>query len=558
MIVRVNTSKVGGMSHALEGQDCVLASTGSRHVGVFSFRFEGGFPMVRMCEVMTFACATILVAGSASAASKTVAAADAAQLTAVTNNVAVPGAARELAKDWTFDASTFGLGGGCDCTWFNGAFDGRNGQISHLGGAVEFGAKAADDFYLCEGYIYDLESITVTLLTTSFPQFTKARLELYSDCDGAPNCSPAGLLYTFEKSSVVETGQNVGVDNAGTPIRIVNVTFRPSQEVLKKNQNIVLKGGSYWISAYGLTDGLSPMGMRDVTYWGTTGAGIIKGSVAKKIDGVQQSVPGQFNFPGCWRSVEECCVGCSDLAFTVCARACKILVDNGEGNPSLTPAGSISQFAPFTSFDSRSADDFVAPPCSDLRICYIEGCIYTNCDPLFFRGAFEIYGNACRIPSYALAGTTGSSSTLGSGEATKVIDLGYTVTIDGRALRAYKLEFHDLNIVLPGGQQYWISVGVRHTFSLNERAYFCYNFDCDRSCLIRWNPGQVLVRPAGMPMQPEWTSVGRDFSFLIASDNAVSTAGNSTAACPVDFDRNGSVNLDDMFGYLNAWFAGCP
>jgi hypothetical protein len=514
--------------------------------------------MIRMCSL--FACATVLAAGAVASATDNVVSLD--QGPSATK---VPGSARAFVKNVApIDASTLGLGGGCDCTWFNGAFDGEDGQLSHLGGGAGFGHKAADDFYLCEGYVYDLNSITVTLLTNSIQQLTKSRLELYSDCNG----SPSELLYTFTVSNTEETGTTFGLD--GEQLRIVNVTFRPSQEPatvgtglnVRPNpvRDIVLKGGTYWISAFGLTDGQCPtMNMCDATFWATTGNGVIKGSVARKTEGVDTGMWNQYSFPNPWVSVEECCVGCSDLAFTVCAEACKILIDNGVADRS-TNAGSISQFASGNSaFDSRSADDFVAPPCEDLEICYIEGCIYTNC--VGFRGAFEIYANDCRFPSYALAGTTGSSTTLAAGEATKIVDLGFNVTIDGRTLRAYRLEFHDLNITLPGGRQYWLSLGVRHTFSASERAYFCYNADCDRSCLIRFNPGHRLVRPTVSNPNPFWTSVGRDFSFLIATSsdsNLAGDAGASTAACPADFDQNGSANVDDIFVFLNAWFTGCP
>jgi hypothetical protein len=496
------------------------------------------------------------VAGSvATAADKT------ARTDVKTDVVQAPGSARAFARNIVADASTFGLGGGCSCTWFNGAFDPAtgDGQVSHLGGAVQYGAKAADDFYLCEGFVYDIDSITVTLLTTSIQQLTKSKLEIYADCDGCPS----DLLYTLEKSQVQETGATFGVDPAGTPIRIVNVTFRPSLETKKENQNIVLKGGAYWISAYGLTDGQCPgMNMCDVTYWATSN-GPIKGKVAKKADGIPcsgQTSWGQYCF-GDWRSVEECCVGCTDLAFTVCARECKILHDNGEADRTANPAGSLSQFAPFTSFDARSADDFVVPPCDPVTLCYIEGCVYTNCDERFFKGYFEIYGNDCKVPAYALAGTQNGNSASGpvlvSAEATKVVYLGYSVVIDGRSLRAYRLEFHDLSATLNGGAQYWISIGVKHTFSANERAYFCYNTDCDGLCLIHWNSGQYLARPIGMPMDPDWVSLNRDFSFLVAV-GAPLPGGGATPACTADFDRNGSVNIDDIFGYLNAWFTGCP
>jgi hypothetical protein len=516
--------------------------------------------MVRMCELMTFACATALVAGSVASAADKVERADIAK----DQKVQSIGSARSYAKNIVTDSSVFGLGSGCSCEgWDNGRFDPAtgDGQVSHLGGAVTYGAKAADDFYLCEGFVYQLNSITVTLLTSSIEQLAKAKLELYADCDGCPG----DLLYTFEKSSYSTSQGTWGTDPSGNPIRIHQVTFRPqASEPQKAARNVVLHGGAYWISAYGLTDNQCPMNMCDVTFWGTAPRGTIKGSVAKKSDGVpcsSQTSWGQYCF-GPWRSVEECCVGCTDLSFTVCARECKILVDNGFENRAVTPAGSPSLFAPFTTFDSRSADDFVVPPCSPVTLCYIEGCIYTNCAENLLKGYFEIYGNDCKVPAYALAGTqngnTANGPVIASGEATKVVYLGYSVTIDGRSLRAYRLEFHNLNATLPGGTQLWISLMTKFTGSSNERTYFCFNDKCD-GCLINWNPGQYLARPVGMPMAPDWVSAGKDFAFLIAIDRTPTAgSGAATPTCVADFDRSGGVTVDDLFGFLNAWFTGCP
>ena len=28
--------------------------------------------------------------------------------------------------------------------------------------------------------------------------------------------------------------------------------------------------------------------------------------------------------------------------------------------------------------------------------------------------------------------------------------------------------------------------------------------------------------------------------------------------CPADFNRSGQLSVDDIFSFLNAWFAGCP
>lgn len=503
--------------------------------------------MFRMCDVLTIACATALVAGSVASAADKAAVASTKGATLEQANNQAPLSLRGLARDFQVNDSQFGLAGGCASNlWFNGAFDQRDAQASHLGGGVQYGAKAADDFYLCEGQVYDLNAITVTLITNSIDVLTKANLEIYADCNGAPG----ERLYTLTKGTKTETGQTY----AG--LRVVNWTFTPSNETVVGNQNIVLKGGAYWISAYGLTDGQCPtMNMCDVTYWGTAGNQIIKGSVAKKNFGVPTAMWNQYSFPNPWTSVEDCCVQCTDLAFAVDATPCKILVDNGEGRRQSTASdivGSRSEWAPFSSRDSRSADDFVVPPCSDYNLCYVEGCVFTNC--VGFKGVFDIYGNDCKLPSFAIGGTP-----LYTREATKIIDLNYNVLVNvggtNVAHRAYKLEFHDLSYLLTGGRQYWIAIGVKHTFSINERAFFCYNADCARSCLIRWNPGQYLNPGAGVST---WTSVGNDFAFLLAANPVTTGGNNSTPTCVADFNRDGSVQVNDIFDFLSAWFTGCP
>jgi hypothetical protein len=467
-----------------------------------------------------------------------------------------------------------------DCTYVNGPFDGRDGQLSHLGGASPHGAKAADDFYLCDNFVYDLKTFSATLFTTTFQGLVKPKGEIWSDCGGCPG----ELLYTFTNPLVVETGASLGPAFDGRPLRVVNVTFDVTRETTVANKNVVLHGGRYWLSIYGTSDNLgSSMNMYDVTYWGTT-AGPIKGKPAYKVDGLSGLPYGQYSFPtGCgpnaWHSVvDDCCIGCTDLNFSFCTTPCKILVDNGAGRVQINgdANGSTSQFAPasWSAAETRSADDFVVPPCQDYHICYVEACVLTNCPT--FDGVFELYRNDCHKPDYALHGNPLFGMQY---VATKIIPLGaaFNSTIDGKNVLGYKLEFHDLNIVLPGGSQYWISVGVRYTFSINERAYFCYNQYCDGRCPIHWNEGRVLTAstldddaanhgcnsPAPVVGCNGWAKTGNDFSFLIAADG-LTTPGpinggpGSTPSCRADVNGDGTLNVQDVFDYLNTWFGGCP
>lgn len=491
--------------------------------------------MVRKCHVLTMACMTVLACGGiASAETK------------------APFALRDAVKSFDSAAAATMSGnavGSCADIWFNGPFDGQNGQASHRGGAFRDGTQVADDFYLCEGYVYDLTSISGTLITNSIPAINKALVDVYSDCDGMP----AELLFTLKDGTFTVVGPYA----MDTSFRVVDWTFTVANQVDAKLRSIVLKGGTYWVSLQGLTDGQCPtMQMCDSSYWGTTN--MVKGSVPKKRDGTPTGVLNQYNFTGPWTPIDECCIGCTDLAFSVAAVPCKILVDNGIADRTALPAGSKSQWAPNdVSRDNRTADDFVTPPCDPFRICYIEGCIYSNCD--FTRpgvvGVFEIYGNDCKYPAYCFGGAT-----LGNGTDTRVVDLGFSTVFEGKTLRAYRVEFHKLNITLAGGKQYWISIGVRSNYDINQKTLFCYNFDCDRNCLIRWNPGHYLAPQSCPPQQnarTSWVSNGRDNAFLVAGEKVRTGPGDSTPTCQADYNNDGNVTVQDVFDFLNTWFAGC-
>ena len=116
----------------------------------------------------------------------------------------------------------------------------------------------------------------------------------------------------------------------------------------------------------------------------------------------------------------------------------------------------------------------------------------------------------------------------------------------------------DLSVRLAKGKQYWISINVQDTFSQNERAYFCYNYDCDRSCLIRFNPGHIIggLRSDGL-LRTQWENVGRDFSFLIAGDSVEVDGTASQPTCAADFNRDGVPDQGDVADVILV-VAGAP
>lgn len=510
--------------------------------------------MVRMCTSMTVACATVLVAGSVAGA------ADRSLVKNAAVNKSVEAAPYSFRQVMPVDANASVLGTGtpsCECPgWDNGTWDGNNGQLSHLGGGAPWGSMAADDFYLDPCSVHDLVSVSGFLITNSNPGIRKAKAIIWSDCNGCPK----DALYTFTESEIVGVPQDLG---GGYFLVQYKFVMQNQNEV--EERNIVLKGGCYWFSLMGRTDGQCPvMNMCDLSFFATTGDGYVKGSVARKIDGIP-TTNGLYSFSSScggtygWNAVDECCIGCTDLAFTICANPCHILVDNGNQITAATQSGGyLSEKGHNGSVrNTRAADDFVVNPCSDFTICYIEGCIYTNCDG--FDGFFEIYRNTCKKPNWYF----GDQVVAGRDWATKIVDLGFSVTIGTTSgLRAYRVEFHDLSILLTRGHTYWISVGAIDTFSFLEKAYFCCNYDCRRPCLTKWNVGKYLNTDiTGVyPGTPVGWRDACDFAFLVAGEYTVTRPGGSgsSTACVGDIDANGTVDADDLFTFLDAWFTGCP
>src|ERR1043166_5552997 len=162
--------------------------------------------MVRMCKVTTFCLATAMVAGGALGADRAVKAikpvsndqpVTATQVSkgtppswmkspmsmrAVNTVTSVPAGAFVNPLTPCVCATLDSSGAPQKLAWDNGVFlndANSDGVASHLGGAYEHGIPAADDFYLCEGFVYKLNSITVQVVTNSLMgATTKAKLEL--------------------------------------------------------------------------------------------------------------------------------------------------------------------------------------------------------------------------------------------------------------------------------------------------------------------------------------------------------------------------------------------
>ncbi|MDX9911816.1 MAG: hypothetical protein RBS39_08300 [Phycisphaerales bacterium] len=401
----------------------------------------------------------------------------------------------------------------CDASyWENGAFDGLNGQSSESGTGLGADAETADDFSICEGKAINLQTIRACLLTNTSDLHwpgRQARLTIYTDCDGCPG-EP---IYTADTDDDNELGGGIG------SFALVEYTF--------SDIDLWLCGPAvYWISVQGLGDhsGL------DRAFWATAGFGEVQLHQGKfRTDKADIATPGWVdvgNTDGC-----ESCIGCTDFCFNIDAEVCDILWDNGEfagfgGGPS-----ALNTSIPM----ARSADNFHLKPCDDYDLCFISGCILTNCDPK--RTLLEIYENDCDMPA-ALRGTWTDPviTSVEVGPCADAQDLGDLV--------AYNVLFSLEDYRLEGGKNYWVALVARGTGSLREQGFFCYAFRCDTECQILITEGKVLSMGLGYA---DWTPVSDvtgyayDFSFKVVG-NKVSTQppagtprvtlGSGTAGAP--------------------------
>lgn len=426
------------------------------------------------------------------------------------------------------------------CEIGTGPFDFRSAQQSQLPGlsTIPFDYRTADDFYLLPGRIYHINSIEATLITDSI--FPKARLELYNDCNGLPSDPP--FRVAPQATTIFDTGSTF----EGKRVLRVRWDFT----------DLWLRGGeSYWVSAIG--QGLGSA--NETWYWGTAGNSAT--NAIKGRPGAFKSVIG--GIPN-WVSIDgrgcPSCIGCTDFAFCVDAESCKILTDNG----SYATQGSISLDGPGGTA-ARTADDFVIPPCVPQRLCYIEAYIASNCD----QARLALYSSTClnADPSHGIAGGTRPNGFIPFATLTpdRIVDTGRTTVIGGVTYPIYCLQFWNFgNITLQPGD-YWLSAYGLSTGNIIQRAYFLYNQDCNRSCLIRWNESNIygpFVQPApyawvrgstitGTPHDNAWT-------IAVHDDVLIRGMGNGNASCAADFNIDGVIGTQDVFDYLAAWFAGCP
>ena len=423
------------------------------------------------------------------------------------------------------------------CLWDNGEFDQRDGLPSH-NSQWAGDTRTADDFYLCSG-VNRIDSIVATMFSDSL--FLSALIEVYDDCDGRPGT----LLHSFT-AAVTDTG------SLFQGLRVLSL--------VAPTPGLWLRGGrSYWVSAVGI----GSLDGSDNWYWGTSGAPPATPPPPPGTPPIIRGKPAVFRAPSLgvpdWTASAQAGCGCTDFAFAVRGESCKTLHDNGpaqpQGDPAPTGAPSIIST---TNSDSRAADNFRVPPCAENggeRVCFIEATVYTNCSPV--RGLVEVFQNDCSLPTMP---------PLFASPFSKVIDLGYNVTIAGVSLRAYSVQVHDPGWFLPTGRNYWLSVAVQGSGGFSQRAYFAANSPpCDTPlCGIRIS--QSAIRESA---SPNWVPIEnllqmpRDLSFLVAvTEPQIGTAGSSGPTpgvqCLGDAEADGDVDVADIFSFLSSWFQGCP
>jgi hypothetical protein len=444
------------------------------------------------------------------------------------------------------DAIRGGAGPDCDgdgdtdesqCLWDNGsaaAINGiTNGQLSQYGGNPA--ARVADDFYLSPGLVYRITSFRAQIVTNSIER--GARLELFRDCDGSPVAEP---FFTRETTDVASE-----VPDSEAGFTLVTYVFNLCEDKL------VLDGDqTYWISIQGKVD----CNVTDRAYWASVG---VRPTPTTLIGSVPFKQFGEGEHPctvsefGPWESIADCCIGCVNMAYLFTGERCQLYWDNGAVDLGATTRGGDPSGINRATF-ARAADNIVIKPCREEEICFIEAWIWTNCDPV--QGFLEVYDNQCAIPT---------GQPVHRATPTDVVPLNETVLIDGVRYNGYLLKFWNIPWRLVGNKNYWISVGADGTGSFNARSFFAYA-DSSNPCTACER--RQITYGAVLPSRQadnRWFRSTHEYAFRIATrpfflDPVAIAPGSLTNLCPPDVNRDGSATVQDIFDYMNAYFAGCP
>ncbi len=427
--------------------------------------------------------------------------------------------------------ASFASAGAEDCLWNNGEWDQVDGQTSERDTAVE-DSRTADDFCLKSGYVYEVCTITVQMLTSANAEDRDVELTLYHDCDGCPAEAVVCGFFTDPTITTLEAEVRPGLD-------LIEVSFDTKARVIvdeygeeTEQDALWLKGGCYWVSPVGIGDGTE----YDRYFWGTAGEDLLAAKA--------KSQAGQFKVHG-WEQVDELNVDCRNFAFEVLGTACCINTDNGGASSDIAGAHDT------TGVDCRNADNFSISPCVDSTdLCFFSAYIYTNCD--CERTKLEIHADDCgeigeQIGDYFAVDKCVQVSGFGASEG--------GIDFEGQELALYRVEFHNLGLALDGGANYWASLHVQGTGSFNERGFWAFNEACDRDCLVHLSPAQWQCPVDGQ----YWFEEGeRDHAFCLATSETNGTGGGTaTSGCAADYNGDGRASVADLLTFLDVWFEGC-
>jgi hypothetical protein len=250
---------------------------------------------------------------------------------------------------------------------------------------------------------------------------------------------------------------------------------------------------------------------------------------------------------GPWQALTN---GCTDFSFTIRGESCTILFDGGVYDAATSPGGTPSlQNGAGTGDASRTADNFVVPPCDPVELCYLEGYVYTNQNAP--KGRFDVYAADCAKPGAIIATFEADATTVG------------TAVINGQTLKVVRLIARDVQRQLPGGRNYWVSAYAVCDGQWGARGLFAFGKACGRTEPCTTVMGGGWARGAGVGSPNAWINVKtlagvgveRDFAFTVG----VRPAGTAAAVgCAADFNGDRALSPNDLFTYLAAYFAGCP
>ncbi len=437
--------------------------------------------------------------------------------------------------------------------WKTGEWDGQSGEWSFDRSTTDgIVIKAADDFFLCPSSMHHITRFLGEMLVRQSNPLIEfqAKLFLYEDCDGQPG----------EQIAEFDSDCPAFVSGAPDGFTRYQVKFDLSEECFW------LRGGTYWVSLVAIAP---PADASFEAFWAGVG---LPGT--PPIPTVMGRQPVFMDGDNDWAEYDPCCHPCADLQFCLSGKSCPIMWDNGlpflggadsdsPPSPPFQVRGTRSEKSALPVRNSRAADQFIVKTCNPEEVCYLEGYIFTNC--IGFEAHLEIYESDCRVPQFELPQASPVFYSAIADPA-NIIDLGYTgLQVGTTAVRAYKVIFcaFDPGLTFEPGRNYWVSLSVKDSFSANERAFFAHvKTPCDpctEPYVWKVDPGMELAPGRQIP---DWRSAGEDFAFLIATKKQPGTSPiggpGEGDLCIADANNNNEIDVQDIFVFLSAWFAGCP